>query len=364
MKVVVLTTSYPRGPDDVAGAFVREAVEQLPARGRGDPGRLARFVPPLRTRVRPRGSSETSGDVRGRAPRARVPRVVLGRSATSDARCGSRPRALVAVGAARDHDAARRSCCSSGARTSSLPGSCAVGGPEARRSGADRVVPVRGARHRSTRPRRERGARRPEWRRDSRRGRASPSTRRTPYSSGRLSEEKGILDSSEATEGLPRVIVGDGPLRDRVPDAVVSSRHASSGRYYERAAVVVCPSRNEGYGVAAREAMAHGRPGDRNRCRGPPRCRRSRRDWAPRSLGGTRRRCGLRSRRCSRTPSSGDDSARLHGRPPATVSRGRSRRSERLPRTGTPFRRGRRPAPPDLASILGRCCSEEFASGS
>ncbi len=32
------------------------------------------------------------------------------------------------------------------------------------------------------------------------------------------------------------------------------------GAYYERAAVVVCPSRREGYGVVAREAMAHGRP--------------------------------------------------------------------------------------------------------
>ena len=32
------------------------------------------------------------------------------------------------------------------------------------------------------------------------------------------------------------------------------------GAYYERAAVVVCPSHREGYGVAAREAMAHGRP--------------------------------------------------------------------------------------------------------
>ena len=29
MKVVVLTTSYPRGPEDVAGAFVRDAVERL-----------------------------------------------------------------------------------------------------------------------------------------------------------------------------------------------------------------------------------------------------------------------------------------------------------------------------------------------
>ena len=33
MKVLVLTTSYPRGPDDVAGVFVRDAVEHL--RGAG-----------------------------------------------------------------------------------------------------------------------------------------------------------------------------------------------------------------------------------------------------------------------------------------------------------------------------------------
>ena len=33
MKVVVLTTSYPRGPDDVAGVFVREAVEELRSAG-------------------------------------------------------------------------------------------------------------------------------------------------------------------------------------------------------------------------------------------------------------------------------------------------------------------------------------------
>jgi type III pantothenate kinase len=32
------------------------------------------------------------------------------------------------------------------------------------------------------------------------------------------------------------------------------------GHYYERAAVVACPSHREGYGVVAREAMAHGRP--------------------------------------------------------------------------------------------------------
>jgi glycosyltransferase involved in cell wall biosynthesis len=77
---------------------------------------------------------------------------------------------------------------------------------------------------------------------------------------GRLSEEKGILEFLEATEGMPRVIVGDGPLRDRVPEAVGFVPPGELGAYYERAAVVCCPSRREGYGVVAREAMAWGRP--------------------------------------------------------------------------------------------------------
>lgn len=77
---------------------------------------------------------------------------------------------------------------------------------------------------------------------------------------GRLSAEKGILEFLEATEGLPRVIVGDGPLRDRVPEAVGFVPRGELGAYYERAAVVCVPSRREGYGVVAREAMAHGRP--------------------------------------------------------------------------------------------------------
>ncbi|HZO97815.1 MAG TPA: glycosyltransferase [Gaiellaceae bacterium] len=77
---------------------------------------------------------------------------------------------------------------------------------------------------------------------------------------GRLSEEKGILEFLEATEGLPRVIVGDGPLRDRVPEAVGFVPHAEVGAYLERAAVVCVPSRREGYGMVAREAMAYGRP--------------------------------------------------------------------------------------------------------
>jgi glycosyltransferase involved in cell wall biosynthesis len=77
---------------------------------------------------------------------------------------------------------------------------------------------------------------------------------------GRLSEEKGILELVEATQGIRRVVVGDGPLRDRVSDAIGFVPPDELGPYYEHAAVVVCPSRREGYGVVAREAMAYGRP--------------------------------------------------------------------------------------------------------
>jgi glycosyltransferase involved in cell wall biosynthesis len=76
---------------------------------------------------------------------------------------------------------------------------------------------------------------------------------------GRLSEEKGIRELVEAAAGLPLVVVGDGPLRDLVPFSVGFVPPDEVGAYYERAAVVCVPSRREGYGVAAREAMAHGR---------------------------------------------------------------------------------------------------------
>lgn len=77
---------------------------------------------------------------------------------------------------------------------------------------------------------------------------------------GRLSPEKGILEFLAATEDIPRVIVGDGPLREAAPDATGFVPPAEVGPYYEGAAVVCCPSRREGYGMTAREAMAWGRP--------------------------------------------------------------------------------------------------------
>jgi glycosyltransferase involved in cell wall biosynthesis len=77
---------------------------------------------------------------------------------------------------------------------------------------------------------------------------------------GRLSEEKGVLELVEAARDLPLVVVGDGPLRDRVPGALGFVPPAELPGYFDRAAVVVCPSRREGYGVVARQAMAHARP--------------------------------------------------------------------------------------------------------
>jgi glycosyltransferase involved in cell wall biosynthesis len=75
---------------------------------------------------------------------------------------------------------------------------------------------------------------------------------------GRLSAEKGVEDFLAATEGMPRVVVGAGPIT--VPESVGAVPPAKLGAYYERAAVVCAPSRREGYGMVAREAMAYGRP--------------------------------------------------------------------------------------------------------
>src|SRR5205814_7838378 len=73
-------------------------------------------------------------------------------------------------------------------------------------------------------------------------------------------QEKGILEFLEATNGMPRVVVGDGPLLSLVPEAVGFVPPGEIGAWYARAAVVCVPSRREGYGVVAREALAYGRP--------------------------------------------------------------------------------------------------------
>lgn len=77
---------------------------------------------------------------------------------------------------------------------------------------------------------------------------------------GRLSTEKGVLELLDAAQGMNLVVAGDGPLRSRVPQSRGFVPNDALQQLYARAAVVACPSRREGFGVACLEAMAHGRP--------------------------------------------------------------------------------------------------------
>jgi glycosyltransferase involved in cell wall biosynthesis len=258
MKVAVLTTSYPRGPDDVAGAFVRDAVLALRsagvdvevvspasfrhfglAYGDGIVGNLRRR--PWKAVVLPAFLASYSLAARRAARNADLVHAHWLPSALPALKT-RKPFVLQLWGtdvelASRAEWLARRFV--RRARIVICPSEALVA--RARELGARevRIIPS---------------------------GVAIPDEVGEPDGPphvlfvGRLSEEKGILEFLAATEGIARVIVGDGPLRDRVPDAVGFVPPRELGAYYERAAVVVCPSRREGYGVVAREAMAHGRP--------------------------------------------------------------------------------------------------------
>ena len=76
---------------------------------------------------------------------------------------------------------------------------------------------------------------------------------------GRLAPEKGIEELMAAADGLPLVVAGDGPLRRLVPDARGFVARPEFERLLAGAAVFACPSRREGFGVACAEAMSYGR---------------------------------------------------------------------------------------------------------
>jgi len=258
MKVCVLTTSYPRGPDDVAGVFVRDAVEHLRAAGLDvtvvSPASFRHF-----------GLAYGYGIVGNLRRRPWMAFLVPAFLASY---------ALAARRAARDADLIHAHWL-----PSALP-ALTTGKPLVLQLwGTDVAVAARAAPVARQLVRRARIVICPsEALAASARGlgardvRVVPSGIRIPDEVGepddpphvlyvgRLSEEKGVLELLEATEGVPRVVVGDGPLRDRVSDAVGFVPPSQLGPYYERASVVVCPSRREGYGVVAREAMAYGRP--------------------------------------------------------------------------------------------------------
>jgi glycosyltransferase involved in cell wall biosynthesis len=258
MKIAVLTTSYPRTPADTAGVFVHDAVEHLRTAGLD-------VVVVSPASFRHYGLAYGHGIVGniGRRPWLTLALPLFLLSYTRAARRGARdadlvhahwlPSAIPALKTAKpfvvhlwgtDVELARRASWASRqllrrARLVLVPSQALETAARGLGARAVRTVPS---------------------------GVAIPASVGEPEEPphvlfvGRLSEEKGVEELLEATAGLPRVIVGDGPLRDRVPDAVGFVAPSELGAYYERAAVVVCPSRREGFGVVAREAMAYGRP--------------------------------------------------------------------------------------------------------
>ena len=258
MKVVVLTTSYPRHAADPAGAFVRDAVEQLRSRGID-----VEVVSPAS--FRHFGIAYGNGIV-GNLRRAPWRAALLPAFFVAYARAARR--------AAKGADVVHAHWLPSGftALATGKPFVVQLWGTDvelARRARwlfrpiLRRAKLVVCASNALAEAARELGAR------DVRvipSGVAIPSDIGPPDEPphalyiGRLSEEKGVLELAEAARGLPLVVVGDGPLRDQLPQALGFVPPAEVGVYLERAAIVVCPSRREGYGVVAREAMAHGRP--------------------------------------------------------------------------------------------------------
>lgn len=258
MKVVVLTTSYPRSPDDVAGAFVRDSVEEL--------RRVGVEVDVVSPASFPHFGIAYGDGIVGNLRRSPWKLLLLpaflfvfARAARRAARSADLvhahwlPSGLVALAAGKpfvvqlwgtDVELARRARwlfrpVLRRARVA-LAASDALA-EAARELGAQavRVVPT---------------------------GVEIPAEVGPPDEPphvlyvGRLSEEKGVLDLVEAARDLPLVVVGDGPLRNRVPSAIGFVPPSEVGFHLERAAVVACPSRREGYGVVARQAMAYGRP--------------------------------------------------------------------------------------------------------
>jgi glycosyltransferase involved in cell wall biosynthesis len=258
MKVVVLTTSYPRDDGDAAGRFVADAVEHLRRRqievevvspkafrhygiayGSGILGNLRRepwraFLSPLMLASFRRAARRAAADadlihahwlpVGGLALGLRKPYVlqVWGTDIELAQRLPALARPIL-----------RRARLVIAASTALAQQAAELGAREVRMipSGVDVPNDV-----------------------------AEPADPPEVLYAGRLSAEKGIRELVEAAAGMNLVVAGDGPLRDEVPGALGFVPHDELLGLYARASVVACPSHREGFGVVCAEAMAHGRP--------------------------------------------------------------------------------------------------------
>jgi glycosyltransferase involved in cell wall biosynthesis len=258
LRIAVLTTSYPRSPGDAAGRFVADAVEHVRARGVD-----VEVVAP--TSFRHYGlayGSGVLGNLRREPWRLFLSPLMLAsfrRAARRAARHADLvhahwlPVGAVALGLRRpfvlqvwgsDVELARR------VPTVARPILRAARLVIAASSALAKDAIALGAREVRVIPS---GVELPERV-------ADPVEPPEILFAGRLSPEKGILELVEAAEGMRLVVAGDGPLRDRVPGARGFVPHDELLRLYERAAIVACPSRREGFGVSCAEAMAYGRP--------------------------------------------------------------------------------------------------------
>jgi glycogen synthase len=80
---------------------------------------------------------------------------------------------------------------------------------------------------------------------------------------GRLAPEKGVHVLAEAmkqVDGVELQVAGDGPLRHLFPQALGFVAHDALHELYAKASMLVLPSFGEGFGVVAMEAMSHGVP--------------------------------------------------------------------------------------------------------
>ena len=253
MKLLVLTTSYPRDRDDVAGSFVRDGVEALRAEGLEvrvvSPASFRHFGiaygdgivnnlrrAPWKVLLLPlfllsfalaaRRASRVADVVHAHWLPSALPALATGKPFVlqlwgSDVALAQRVRPLARLLVGR----AQIVVCASSALAD-----------EARRLGARdvRVIPS--------------PVTIPETL-------GEPDEPPHALYVGRLSEEKGVRELAEVARGLPLVVVGDGPLRTLFPETAGFVPPHELGPYYERASVVVVPSRREGYGVVAREAI-------------------------------------------------------------------------------------------------------------